>query len=113
MATIKAANSDAVILIDDEDLERVGQHRWYVEGRGKYVYATVANKNVFLHRFIVNETDPAIEVDHVDRNSLNCQKENLRRGTRTENAKNKQAGKNNKTGFRGVFLNQRTKLYQA
>lgn len=43
-----------------------------------------------------------MEIDHIDHNGLNCQKENMRPATHAENNANKSASRNNKSGFKGV-----------
>jgi len=99
-----------VVLVDDEDFELLNQWKWFaIKGQNTFYAARhVKNKNkqttIFLHRFIMNTTDPKIEIDHKDRNGLNCQKYNLRECDHAQNNQNKGLGKNNKTGYKGVSL---------
>ena len=97
-----------VALIDDEDYFWVSKHKWhYGEKRAgsKIGYAKrgrkVSGKQLFvkMHRAIVACPD-GFQVDHIDGNSLNNQKSNLRICTGTQNARNvtSVAG----CGFKGV-----------
>jgi hypothetical protein len=48
------------------------------------------------------EIQPGIEIDHIDRETLNDRVENLRQATRSENCINRGMQKNNTSGLRGV-----------
>lgn len=77
-------------LVDDDDYENVIRHRWYAHftrpERSGLVYAraTIATKKVYLHRFIL-PTPPELQVNHINRNTLDCRKANLERVTGEEN----------------------------
>lgn len=96
-------------LIDDEDLQLVAQYSWHLDSGG---YAAAVrhipgkkkgdsgrSENVRLHRLVMGF--PEEQVDHRDRNRLNCQKLNLRKATHTQNTWNMKA-KVSVTGFIGV-----------
>lgn len=96
-----------VALVSDADYERAAQYKWSaVDKDGKSWYArrviTQDGKqfNVFLHRFIMGVPD-GIKIDHKDRDGLNCQRDNLRIATATQNSYN--TGPRNATGLKGVF----------
>lgn len=101
-----------VALVDDEDLERVTSAcSWSVavSGAGRITgaqgQAGAAAENgragVLLHRFILGVTDPAIEVDHVDGDTLNNTRRNLRLTSRRENSRNRPS--RSASGFKGVY----------
>ena len=78
-------------LVDDEDYDFLMQWNWYAHRRDeKYTYyamRTTKNKKIRMHNAIalkygINNYE---ELDHIDRNGLNNQKENLRISTRGEN----------------------------
>jgi hypothetical protein len=69
------------------------------EYRDKY-----KRKGMTLQSFILN-TEPNIHIDHINHNTLDNRKENLRIISRPNNASNRQgANKNNSTGARNVNL---------
>lgn len=99
-------------LIDDEDFDRVNKWGWlayFKKGSVEPKYAC-RRKNVgggqrmiYLHRFILNITDPSIIIDHIDGNGLNNQKENLRICSNTENTRNsKKSNKSYTSIYKGV-----------
>lgn len=100
-----------VALVDDEDYDVLMQWSWYAYPTCGLWYAIRGTrkgggyKNIRMHRFVMNVPDD-MQVDHIDRNGLNNQKDNLRICTKAENLKNKNLYKSNKTGYRGV---QKTK----
>lgn len=90
-------------LIDDEDFERVNQYKWtFSQGyavRGKW------NKGkteiILLHRFILNVKKNEL-IDHINRNGLDNQKENIRIATKQQNAINSNISVANTSGYKGV-----------
>lgn len=96
------------ILIDLEDYPRVSRHGWCVSINKKCNYkrveCTINYKRVRLHRFILDVRDPNLHVDHIDGNTLNNQKSNLRICNHSQNMNNASKRKN-KTGFTGVYKN--------
>ena len=53
------------------------------------------------------------EIDHIDSNRLNNQKDNLRLCNRSQNLGNRNKSKNNKSGFKGVIWDKKTKKWLA
>ena len=92
-------------LVDDEDFERVNQFRWWLVGRGyAATHAYVGNKRVvqYLHRLILNP-GPGLEIDHRNRNRLDCRKQNIRACTHKQNLQYRRKFKNNSSGYKGVY----------
>lgn len=85
-----------VALVDDEDFEYLNQFRWCAAKNGKTFYAIrKANYNgkwitERMHR-VLCDIPSGKEVDHIDHNGLNNQKDNLRVVTRQENKFNASA----------------------
>lgn len=122
MKTIKLTQNQTTI-IDDEDFDRVKQHKWCALEQPKYKenkFMAVTNithldgrrETVYLHRFIMN-APKGLHVDHKDRNPLNNQKSNLRICTHAENQRNRAENSNNKSGFKGVCFVKHAKRYKA
>jgi hypothetical protein len=96
-----------VALIDDEDYDFVIQHKWYSHQCRKnapcYAIANQKNRVVRMHRLIMNAPKD-LQVDHIDGNGLNNQKNNLRLCTAAENQHNQRVQKRAKTSkYKGVF----------
>ena len=101
-----------VALVDDEDYEYLRQWKWYYGcegGKNKSGYAVRSITNpkralIFMHRVIMS-TPTGMETDHINCNKIDNRKENLRVCTRLQNKKNNPLMKNNKTGYKGVSIN--------
>lgn len=99
------------ILIDAEDFEKVKRHSWCISKTG-YPVANINGKVTKLHRYLLELTDSKVIVDHINRNTLDNRKSNLRFCTALENTRNTTVSKNNKTGHLGISLTPQGK-YRA
>ena len=86
-------------LIDDADWDKVSKYKWRWTGGSATGYAQMV---LSLHRFIMNPPEDK-QIDHKNRDGLDCRKENLRVCTRLENLANRSSGKKCKSGYRGVY----------
>lgn len=104
-----------VALVDDADYELVRHLKWsllkpnrrgrpaYYASRRFYNAELGANCNEYLHRFLMGLSNhDQRRVDHKDGDGLNCQRENLRFATPSQNAANMIRQTPNVSGFRGV-----------
>ena len=98
-----------VALVSDKDYKRVSQYKWSAMRTRKTVYAQRAvkvEKNKWkielMHRFILGVTDPAVQIDHEDRNGLHNWRRNIRRATHSQNMMNRGKQCNNTSGETGV-----------
>ncbi len=101
---------DKECIIDTEDWNRVKKNHWsiYYDRFNFYVITNIKiekNKRIIkrLHRVIMNLTDSIIDVDHIDHNTFNNKKENLRICKHEDNLKNRTMFKKNKFGYKCVF----------
>lgn len=98
-------------LIDVEDVERINPYHWVVKRNrngSPYLYACGAG---YLHRFVLGFGDframqaaghKRCYVDHINYNTLDCRKENLRPCTQAENGAASRRPSSNPWGFRGI-----------
>ena len=109
-----------VSLVDDEDYERANKYKWHTarsEPNGKpYVKTTKqANnkkKNIRLHRFIISAKDGE-EVDHINGDTLDNRRCNLRICTHSQNMANTGAYSTNTSGYKGVSFEKSTAKWRA
>ena len=103
-------------LIDDQDWLEVANllATWYLETNG-YARTKVKGKLVYLHTFIYSLVDESYkgDVDHANRDRLDCRRNNLRAATKQQTSQNRSVQSNNSTGFPGVFEYKRYGNYQA
>lgn len=95
-------NTDKHAIIDDEDYEIVSKYKWHLsDGYARAtVYESGIQKTVRLHRLILKETNPKVQIDHKNRNRLDNRKSNLRKCSTSENQKNKKSS--GKSKYLGV-----------
>lgn len=104
------------VLLDDEDYLRIKNEfnnlNWTVtkNRNNLYVQKRVNKNNVYLHRFIMN-CPKGKYVDHINHNTLDNRKENLRITNSADNIRNGKVRTNNKTGVNGVYYDKIRKKY--
>lgn len=110
-----------VALVDDEDYEALARHKWTAQksSGGSTFYAVRwgpggrrNRKRILMHRVITGAVDSQ-DVDHKDGNGLLNTRSNLRRATRAQNAANKKIGRNNTSGYKGVYWKPKDARWQA
>lgn len=105
-------------MCDLEDKDFVESHTWYENDLG-YICSRDSDKKIIkFHRAILglkNENKGNVHnvVDHIDGNTLNNTKDNLRICEQLDNMKNICMRKNNKTGYMGVSYIERINKFQA
>lgn len=103
-------------IIDKDDYERCKNYRWrmvkwtYKNKKERYVVTTgspTKNNMVDLHRFIMGIPKDKV-VDHINGNTLDNRKSNLRICRQKDNVRNKtQIQSNNSSGITGVYADTR------
>ena len=106
----RAGVERARAMIDLEDIPKVEHLRW--NGNGSYenkrrLYPT--SNRVLLHHLVMGteKITGKLVVDHIDRNTLNCQKTNLRIVPSIINARNQKIRSTNTCGCNGVRYTQK------
>lgn len=84
----KKGEASGEVLIDTEDVEKIKQYKWYITIRKSklYCYGTIQGNKIALHRFLLNSN---LVIDHINGNSLDNRKCNLREVTPQQNCYNK------------------------
>jgi hypothetical protein len=97
-----------VALVDDEDYEAVMEYRWcmrettagcMVAVRNAPKHVTDGPRQIQMHRWLL-KAGHRIEVDHINGNTLDNRRSNLRLATRSQNLANRRTFSS--TGYKGV-----------
>lgn len=81
-------------MVDDEDFEKLNEHKWCATKNGLTFYATRTTQKTkirtfaSMHRIICN-APKGMQVDHIDGNGLNNCRSNLRIVTSRQNNQNR------------------------
>jgi hypothetical protein len=101
------------VLLDDDDVERVTALKWYVDRKASakgqhyfrrcYVVERGRQSTISLHRYIMGcILGDGFSVDHINHNTLDYRKENLRVCSKTDNTRNQRTSKRSPFGYKGV-----------
>ena len=118
-----------VAIVDKADYDWLIQYKWYANKKAAGFYAAthIGPKLIYMHRLIMqsptkNSTlrtqhypcrlGDGFVVDHIDRNSLNNRRSNLRRCTQGQNLFN-QRPRNGSSKYKGVSWNKKQKQWSA
>jgi hypothetical protein len=105
------------VIVSACDAERIRAHRWHRSAskaqEGPYFAYTTPrpeHKEIRLHRFIA-DCPPDLYVDHINGNTLDNRRSNLRICTLGENNCNRRKSKNSSSGYKGVFWDNHYKKW--
>lgn len=88
-------------MIDECDLPLVEDHSWCIQ-KGVYAATEIEGKTVYMHRLIL-DAPQGMSVDHINGDTLDNRRSNLRIVTHTQNSRNRtKVNKNNTSGYMGV-----------
>ena len=94
------------IKISLRDVNKCKKFKWgigayrYKKGTKEFYYAT-NGKAGLLHRYLMG-SPKNIQIDHENRDTLDCRRENLREASHSQQGMNGNIPKNNKSGHLGV-----------
>lgn len=98
-------------IFDSSDLPIVCAHIWYMDSNG-YVITKKGRQQLKLHRLLMCAPDGMV-VDHINGNTGDCRKCNLRIVTQHVNTYNSGMRKTSTTGYKGVCYDRRRAKYMA
>lgn len=90
-------------LVDDDDYEKTNAYKWHYSEKDGALRNT-GKTTISMHRFILlKDKKSSLEIDHINHIKTDNRKENLRLCKKSDNLKNKNKYKNNKSGYKGVY----------
>lgn len=111
-----------VALVDDEDYEYLNKWKWCLRGtgRGKFYAIRGFSKSkksnikgsISMHRQLMKPKKGYV-IDHLDGNTLNNQKNNLRICTQSQNISNQKISVSNTSGYKGVCYDKKMNKFRA
>jgi hypothetical protein len=103
-----------IAIVDDEDYIYLQDSTW--RKLGKYAVTSVRNgkktTNFYMHKMIMRAGKGQI-VDHINHDTLDNRKCNLRYASKAQNQQNQIIKITNSTGYKGVWLHKKTGRYIA
>ncbi len=122
MKYIKIASIKRRAIVDDEEYESISKYSWSLDRWGYAKNTKVILKktsetkrkaiSLYMHRIIMGAEKGEI-VDHLNGNTLDNRKSNLRFCTASQSQWNKGARRDNKSGYKGVYFNKRERVWNA
>ena len=112
-------------IVDAEDFDRVSEFKWhYLKVATGYAHRKQhigykdgkrIRKNIYMHRFIIGVEDSKVHVDHINHDTLDNRKSNLRLCTNAENSRNQKIRKGGSSKYKGVYKysDNRVKPFKA
>lgn len=83
-----------VAILDRRDYLRFRQYPWIAVNLHGHWYAaltTKSNRKLYMHRVIMGVMNPDIEIDHINGNTLDNRRSNLRIASKSQNQRNRYA----------------------
>lgn len=113
---VKSTKGEFKVLVDNENFEELNKYKWTINIVNKYTYVyrsfTINKKKKFIkmHRQIMNIENSKILVDHINHNTLDNRKENLRLCNHSTNGMNRNVRKDSTCKYLGVrYMKDRNK----
>lgn len=98
-------------LVDDEDYESLMQWKWYYNNG--YAVRKIKGKQTFMHR-VVSKTPRGMHTDHINGNTLDNRKKNLRSCKNSQNRMNqKKRVKPASSIYKGVTFHKAMNKWQS
>lgn len=101
--------------IDKEDYELASQYIWRISKKRNKFYLISGSYSkgtqLYLHHLLIGKPKDGYEVDHIDGNSLNNHRNNLRFLSKSNNARLTQSRYDCLIGIKGISYNKKSKKY--
>lgn len=98
-------------IVDDDDYEYLSKYKWYALKNQYSYYAARKGKSVnysipktIFMSHVVMKVPKDYVIRHINENTLDCRKQNLRINTHHQSLLGRKLNKNNSTGYKGVTL---------
>lgn len=100
-------------MVDDEEYEYLSKFRWYAKQSSESLFYAVRNSDKKrMHRIILNPKSNEI-IDHINGDSLDNRKLNLRIVSQKINITNGRLRKNNVSGVQGISFTKRLNKWRS
>lgn len=99
-------------IVDDTDFEYLNKWCWYYDSTTGYARRGEGNKRIYMHR-VINNTPKGLITDHINRNTLDNRRENLRTVSRAGNQRNHKLFSHNTSGYNGVSWSKIMRKWEA
>jgi len=107
MQEIELSNGHKVV-VDDDAFDYLSQWKWYATGK----YA-IRRGGILMHREIM-QPPKNLQVDHINGDTKDNRRQNLRLCTAGQNRMNRRThARNNRSGYKGVFWEKRKRRWMA
>lgn len=106
-------NIISTFIIDKEDVDKLGSYKWRTVFKNNKPYLFTGNQKkerIYFHRLIYPTN---LQIDHIDGNTLNNRKSNLREVTVQQNMLNLQKKCSNTSGIRGVSYDKNKNCWKT
>ena len=110
---IKLSNYDAFAVVDEELHEEFSRHKWRADFTKGKIHRVCRDRNkkdpagktkIFMHQVVISSVPIGMVIDHINHNTLDNRRVNLRVCTVRENSLNKRPQKNNSSPYKGVSI---------
>lgn len=99
-------------MVDEEDFDRINKMRWHHGARQYAIRNTKDSSTRYMHKMIIG-ADENQKCDHINGDTLDNRKSNLRLCTQQQNLCNRQKKKKSKSGYKGVYKDKSRNAFAA
>lgn len=104
-----ASNTHHQFYFDLEDYDKIKDVCWHENSKGYLCGRYKNNKTIKMHQLIMDDK----HIDHMNHNTLDNRKQNLRKSNDLLNSRNRSLPSNNTSGYKGVSWKKREQKWAA